>query len=79
MGILCTLLGHKPPKSVSKHAAMGGGDYLVPAQPHRDNLGRVHLHVYGDCPRCGERYQVGMMHLHSAMDFAHLHGDGSDE
>lgn len=79
MGLLCKLLGHKPPQPFGKYSGMGGGDYLTPAHPRRDHVGRVHLRVYGNCPRCGERYQVGAMHLHSALEFAHLQGGTADD
>lgn len=72
MSILCAIFGHKPPKDRSEHARLGGGDYLSLEHPYRDNIGRVHLYVFGSCPRCGERYQVGMVHLSQAGQFMHL-------
>ena len=72
MSILCQLLGHKTPQSFSDHSSMGGGDYLSPSHPRRDNIGRVHLRVYGICTRCGGDYQVGMTHLHKFEKFMHL-------
>ena len=51
---------------------MGGGDYLIPDHPRRDGIGRVHLRVYGTCPRCGSRYQVGLTHLSRFEKFMHL-------
>lgn len=72
MSVLCSVFGHKPPKSYGPHSGMGGGDYLKTKHPKRDNIGRVHLYVYGSCPRCGEEYKVGMMHLHDPMKHAHL-------
>ena len=72
MSILCQLLGHKPPQSYSDNSSMGGGDYLWADHPYRDGIGRVHLRVYGICPRCGCDYQVGMTHLHKFEKFMHL-------
>lgn len=78
MSIICKLLGHKPPQSFGPHSGMGGGNYLELSHPKRDGIGRVHLYVYGNCPRCGERFQVGMMHLHQAEPYLHL-GEPSHE
>ena len=72
MSILCQLFGHKPPQSYSDNSSMGGGDYLWADHPYRDGIGRVHLRVYGICPRCGGDYQVGMTHLHKFEKFMHL-------
>lgn len=72
MSILCQFFGHKPPQHFSDHSSMGGGDYLKAGHPYRDHIGRVHLRMYGKCPRCGREYQVGMTHLHQFEAFMHL-------
>lgn len=75
MSIICALFGHKAPGDFSYHAGMAGGYYLQLDHPRRDNIGRVHLLVFGTCPRCEKRHEVGMMHLSQAERFMHLGGE----
>jgi uncharacterized protein with PIN domain len=72
MSFLCNVFGHKPPSDYSRHSGTAGNAYLKTNHPVRDNVGRVHLHVYGSCPRCGQEYWVGIMHLHDPMKHRHL-------
>lgn len=64
MKFLCQWFGHKPPASFSQFAGMGGGNYLKAEGPIVDGVGREHYRLYGMCPRCGEDYQVAMIHGH---------------
>lgn len=60
MNILCTLFGHQPPV----YTEGGYGGQYMAVLPHGiDGIGREHADVKAKCPRCGELYKVGMIHL----------------
>lgn len=62
MSILCGMFGHKTPESYSEYSGMGGGDYLSRRGWFEDGVGRIHVELYGKCPRCGNEYRVGRIH-----------------
>lgn len=68
MSLLCEIFGHKTPQSYSKYSGMGGGQYLRASGPKIDGVNRAHFRVYGKCPRCGQEYEVGMIHGHQITD-----------
>lgn len=79
MSVLCSMFGHRPPESYSQFAGMGGGDYLTTHKPHIDGIGRAHFALHGMCPRCGERYKVGMIHGQRIVELMPTEKESSDE
>ena len=51
--LICKLFGHKPPSY--GHI---GEEYGELELGTLDGIGRQHLNLFGNCPRCGERYLV---------------------
>ena len=60
MSIICKLFGHKPGMGYYNH---DGGGYLTVIGGPIDGLGTEHARVFSECPRCGERFKVGNLHL----------------
>lgn len=59
MNILCKIFGHQPPSC----SPLQGGDYVRIATSITDGIGREHAWLKGECPRCGQEYHVGKVHL----------------
>jgi hypothetical protein len=58
MSILCALFGHKP--RVNDYRGSG----YMKVDPHVvDGLDVEHAWLYASCPRCGEEYMAGSIHL----------------
>lgn len=58
MSILCALFGHK-----SLENKYNGSEYMKVRIVHTDGIGRVHAHLTAECPRCGEKYNAGSIHV----------------
>lgn len=63
MSIRCKLFGHALPLGWS-----GGAPYLRVARVGQDHIDRVHVHLEGECPRCGEAWHVCSMHANALGD-----------
>lgn len=59
MRLLCWLFGHQPPSE----SRFTGGSYGKMGEPYRDGVGRQHVILRGDCPRCEQEYVVMNSHL----------------
>jgi hypothetical protein len=58
MNILCALFGHK-----SNEQVYSGAEYMTIRYVQVDGLNRHHACLFVKCPRCGEQYRAGMLHL----------------
>ena len=63
MNIRCKLFGHALPEGWC-----GGAPYLRVGSVGQDHIDRVHVHLYGECPRCGEEWHICSMHANSLGD-----------
>lgn len=66
MHFLCRWFGHKIGGGYYKRE---GGEYFNVKVGPIDGIDRVHCHLYTECERCGEQYQVGMIHLPTVDDW----------
>ncbi len=66
MKLLCKLFGHKPPE-YGAHRALGGSEYMNVYMFTTDGMGTVHANITGCCPRCGQTYTVGKIHVPKVM------------
>ncbi len=58
MSLLCLLFGHK-----SRENDFSGGEYMRIRNRLIDGIGREHATLHANCPRCGNQYRAGMIHL----------------
>lgn len=58
MKLRCQLFGHKMPVGYC-----GGNPYLKIWTIVTDGINREHAFLEAECPRCGEKYTVAMVHL----------------
>lgn len=63
MKVLCKIFGHKPPIYKQKGWWSPGEEYGCLRFPYRDNVGRVHCHVFAECARCGDNFTVARVHV----------------
>lgn len=57
--LLCLLFGHCPAFGYGQSEGHG---YFRQQFLTTDGIGRVHIALTCDCERCGDNYQVGMIH-----------------
>ena len=60
MNLFCALFGHSPALG---YGNVEGQGYFRVGTPFSDGINRHHARLHCDCARCGERYQVGMIHI----------------
>jgi hypothetical protein len=60
MGLLCSLFGHVPGYGYGN--TPGSGYFEVRLGPI-DGILRVHAYLFTQCERCGQKYQVGCIHV----------------
>ena len=60
MNMICKMFGHQP--AFGWYRKPGGG-YFDIKYDSTDGLGIVHATLHCNCERCGEKYQVGMVHV----------------
>ena len=58
MSILCAIFGHR-----DREDDYSGGEYMNVIIGAIDGIGRKHATLYATCPRCGNSYRAGMIHL----------------
>lgn len=58
MSILCDLFGHK-----SLEGIYSGAEYMKLTLRGIDGTGREHASLSAQCPRCGQWYKAGAIHL----------------
>ena len=58
MSILCDLFGHK-----SNEGIHSGAEYMRIRGVQVDGLNRQHAWLQARCPRCGQWYDSGKLHL----------------
>lgn len=64
MKTLCKLFGHRPGEGYYKDDEDGNcSSYFTIKMTQTDGIGRVHAYLHTTCRRCGQDYQVGMLHL----------------
>lgn len=63
MKILCHIFGHKAPVYRESGWWSPGQEYARVRNLNVDGTGRVHAHVIGECPRCGEEWRVCRIHI----------------
>ena len=58
--LICKLFGHKP---LTTEGAWGGTGYASAWGSAIDGIGRIHLYIMANCPRCGEKYDICNVHV----------------
>ncbi len=66
MSIICKLFGHQ-----TLDGKYGGAEYFKECGSYVDNIGRWHLEMAANCPRCGERYITGKVHVPGVWMYSH--------
>ena len=62
--ILCKIFGHKPPVYAKKGWYSPGEEYAkVDSNIIVDGIGRRHVAIRSECPRCKEIFKLCMIHL----------------
>lgn len=63
--LLCKLFGHQPPVYGRKGWWSPGEEYarISPNYLERDGIGREHVVVMSECPRCKEKFKLCRLHL----------------
>lgn len=58
MNILCRIFGHKTNEGI-----YSGAEYMRITWRSTDGIGREHAGLMAKCPRCGQQYGAGSVHL----------------
>lgn len=61
--IICALVGHAPLTGASTGGRTG---YAKVFGSTIDGIGRGHLYLFADCPRCGATYSICNVHAYGA-------------
>lgn len=61
--ILCVLFGHRQRLYIKRGSYSPGEKYMKVIPYAIDASGREYANITTDCPRCGENYTVGKIHL----------------
>jgi hypothetical protein len=59
MNLRCFLFGHRP---AFGYGGREGDGYFTQRVGQTDGMGRTHVYLDTTCERCGDKYQVGIIH-----------------
>ena len=64
--LICMIFGHQ-----SLYGKCGGAEYMNGVNSYVDNIGRWHLTLIANCPRCNKPYIAGKIHVPGIYMYSH--------
>ena len=60
MGLICKAFGHT---TQGENPKSPGAEYMECIPYTRDGMGTEHAYIKANCQRCGEKFDVGKIHI----------------